>query len=64
MKNLKNLKGIKMLSKKEQKVICGAAASWPCGRTGGYILSCSWSQGYCEIGRGGEYDGSCCWACY
>ena len=60
MKDLKKLKGAKIISKKEQKNVTGGARPvGPCGFTGGVQID--WEPGeYCPgILSNGE-----CWVCY
>ena len=59
MKDLKNLKGVKTISKKEQKNVTGGRPLDPCGFTGG--IQIDWEPGeYCPgILVNGE-----CWVCY
>ncbi|WP_430412759.1 hypothetical protein [Kordia sp.] len=64
LKNISNLKGTKVLSKKSQKIVGGrrpGPISQPCGGTGGIPIN--WSQDRC-FGWGIVWHNGQCYACY
>jgi hypothetical protein len=63
IKNIKNLKGTEILSKKAQKTVCGGRPTpfQPCGGTGGMPIN--WSQDRC-FGYGIVWVNGQCYACY
>jgi len=64
LKNISNLKGTEVLSKKEQKTVCGGIRhrpSRPCDGTGGMPIN--WSQDRC-FGWGIVWHNGQCYACY
>ncbi len=69
MKNLRNLKGSKMLSRNDQKEITGGKTIifHPCGPTGGMThrsSSAHDSMQNCFIQSGNKYVNGVCWICY
>ncbi len=63
MKNILNLKGIKTLSKKEQKEVTGSIRRYPCTQMGRICCSNSPGGGICDFGVcvGFAGSGGCIW---
>ncbi|MEM6721324.1 MAG: hypothetical protein AAF611_18495 [Bacteroidota bacterium] len=61
LKNISNLKGAEVLSKKDQKTLSGGRPTRPCGETGGVVVG--WSQERC-FGWGIIWANGRCYICY